>query len=292
MTDTFVGVHRAMLGESPLWDPRLGLIWWVDAIGQQICRSAPDGGDFRSWDAPGIVGSIGLARNGLIAALRDGFYLFDPATEEFTPVVTPEADNLAVRFNDGKTDRQGRFLSGTMRFGGAEGALGKLYRLENDGAVTILESDIQISNAICFSPAGDTLYFADSLQHCIWAYDYGQRASNRRVLIDLRPLGSPPDGATVDADGNLWVALVMEQAVACISPQGDVLHQVALPVPFPTCPAFGGDDLGTLFVTSIRDSKGLIVSDHPDAGRLMAVTGLGVTGIAEPYCSVQLPEQV
>lgn len=279
---SFVREHRALLGESPLWDAGQGVLWWVDSMACLICQARPDGLDFRSWEAPSFVGSIGLADQGLVAALRDGFYLFDPDNGSFLPIILPEAGNEAVRFNDGKTDRQGRFLSGTMRHGGVEGAPGKLYRLGLDGNVDVLETEIAVSNAICFSPTGDTLYFADSVQRCIWAYDYDSvTASNRRVLIDTAPLGSAPDGATVDSDGNLWVALVLTQQIGCFSSDGALLRLIEVPVPFPSCPAFGGENRSTLFITSISDSRGALVSDHPDAGRILRIDGLGVSGIAE-----------
>lgn len=291
----FFGERSNSLGESPLWDGERRALWWVDNVARLICCAEADGSALVSWEAPSPVGSIGLAQDGLIAALRDGFYHFEAHSGRFAAIALPEADNPAVRFNDGKADRQGRFLAGTMRFGGAEGAPGKLYRLETGGEVTVLETGVQVANALCFSPAGDTLYFGDSVQHCVWAYDYDRptgAVGNRRVLIDTTPLGSPPDGATVDAEGNLWIALVLGQSIACVSPAGRVLRQIRVPVPFPSCPAFGGNDLATLFVTSIRDSQGAIMSDHPNAGRMLAITGLGVAGIAEACCSIPTLEQV
>ena len=104
---------------------------------------------------------------------------------------------------------------------------------------------------------------------------------SRIGTIDCLRFGSIPDGATVDSDGNLWVALVQSQAVVCLSPTGRLLHRVDMPVPFPSCPAFGGKDLDTLFVTTIADSGRYLRTDHPDAGRIVTVRGLGVRGIAE-----------
>lgn len=284
----FFGSRRNLLGESPLWDERTGSLYWVDSVGRQICRSGGDGVRVQIWEAPSSVGSIGLSESGLVAALDDGFYTLDLDSGAFSPVSLPERGNASVRFNDGKADRQGRFLAGTMRVGGASGAPAKLYRLERDGNATVLESGIQISNALCFSPSDDTLYFADSLQNCIWAYDYDGTLADRRVLIDTAPLGSVPDGATVDSEGCLWVALVQAQKLARFSPTGELLLQLDVPLPLPSCPAFGGPDLDTLYVTTISDSHGLLRSDHPDAGRILTITGLGVRGLPEARCVLDL----
>ena len=294
MRIAFYGEHRNRLGESPLWDPRDARLYWADSVAQRIHRAAADGSGLESWDAPSLVGSLALADDGLLVALQDGFHRLDLDSDVFAAIALPEQGNAHVRFNDGKADRQGRFLSGTMRVGEAPADVGKLYRLGHDGSVATLETGIGIANALCFSPDGATLYFADSLQRRIWAYDYDTAtgtAVNRRVLIDTAPLGSAPDGATVDAEGCLWVAMVQSQRLARIAPTGEVLRQVDVPVPFPACPAFGGDDLATLFVTSIAEASATFRSDHADAGRMLSITGLDAPGLPEARCALDLQEQ-
>lgn len=286
---TIIGKRRDRLGESPVWDDRCARLWWVDSISQRIFCADADGDRLESWSTPSMVGSIALTDHGLLAALRDGFYAFDPDSGTFDPIDRPEADNGVVRFNDGKADRQGRFLCGTMRFGGAEGAPGKLYRLDPDGRSTVLETGLGVSNGLCFSPAGDKLYFADSLAMAIWAYDYDGAtgaATNRRTLFDTRAVASAPDGATVDSRGNLWVALVQGQAIACISTAGELLARIDLPIPFPSCPAFGGEAMTSLFVTSLSDTGAAFKTDLPDGGRLLRIDGLDATGIAETRCLI------
>jgi sugar lactone lactonase YvrE len=286
---SFVGEHRNRLGESPLWDERIARLWWVDSVARLICRSDANGGGLESWTAPSEVGSIALAETGLLAALQDGFHAFDPLDGSFEPIAVPEAGNATVRFNDGKADRQGRFLSGTMRTSAEHGAPGKLYRLEPDATTTMLETGTRVSNALCFSPDGGILYFADSLAMAVWAYDYDidtGAATNRRVLIDTKPLGSAPDGATVDLAGDLWVTLVQGQALAQVSSAGALLRRIDLPIPFPSCPAFGGPGLTTLFLTTVSNSGGALKTDHPDGGRMLALNGLDAVGLPEARCPI------
>ena len=277
--------------------PHAQALYWVDTRRRLVQRWQPGqpAQPVRQWPTPADVGSIALAARGhdqdagpgrLLLALADGFALLDLASgavKDIAPVVHARPP---MRLNDGRTDREGRFVCGAMVLHRRD-AEASLYRLEADGRVTtLLDGGIAVSNATCFSPDGRTMYFADSLAGVVRAWDYGVdgRLSNERVLVDTRPDGSGPDGATVDADGCLWVALVLAAKVACYARDGRLLRTVALPVPYPTCPCFGGPGLGTLYVTSIRDSGNVLRSDDPAAGGLVAVQGLGVRGLPEvPY---------
>jgi len=142
-----------------------------------------------------------------------------------------------------------------------------------------------LSNAICFSPQGERLYFADSLAGVIWRYAYDPATGEARAredFIDTRPYGSAPDGATVDRDGRLWVAMVQARAIACFNPDGTLDRMIDVPLPFPSCPAFGGPNLDLLFVTSLSDT-GSIRAEGPEAGRILVIAGLGAVGVAEGY---------
>lgn len=282
----FYGTHRNKLGESPVWDTRSNCLFWVDSVSQKIFRADEYGLGITSWDVPTKVGSIALCEDGLLVALEDGFFLLDTDTSDLKAVCRPEKGNANVRFNDGKADRQGRFLAGTMRHGNVEGAPGKLYRLEGTDALAI-DTGIMLANSLCFSPDGSTMYFADSLQGRIWAYDYsadGAIAASRRTFIDTTPHGSAPDGATVDADGFLWVAFVQSDEIVRVSPEGKITERISSPVPYPSCPAFGGPGMQTLFVTSLWDTGGMFRTDHAHGGRMLAITGLPASGIAEAVC--------
>jgi sugar lactone lactonase YvrE len=143
-----------------------------------------------------------------------------------------------------------------------------------------------VSNSLAFDAARDTMYWADTRQGAIWAYDYdvdtGSR-SNRRVLIDFEGnLPGAPDGACVDAEGCLWVACVYGWGVARISPRGVVDRFVELPVEKPSMPAFGGRRLNTMYVTSISTGGSRpAAADQPLAGALLAID-VGVGGLPEP----------
>ncbi|MDP3745733.1 MAG: SMP-30/gluconolactonase/LRE family protein [Phenylobacterium sp.] len=283
-----IGRERCQLGESPVWDPLLKRLFWVDARAPAIWSYDPETGDQTSLSAPDMVGSIVLGETGrLVAGLRHEVCRVDLAAGVFTPLARPAAMLAEERLNDGKTDRAGRYLTGSQHHADGGRPEGRLYRFDRGGACEVLETGVEISNSICFSPSGDRLYFADSLRQAIWTYAYDLETGQvgpRETLIDTAPLNSAPDGATVDAEGRLWVALVQSGQIACITPDGNLERLIDCPVPFPSCPAFGGESLDVLYVTAISDSGGRLNTDHPAGGRLFAIEGLGARGIAETRC--------
>ncbi len=276
-----------LLGESPIWDEARGCLYWVDSIAPRIQRFDPSAGQYTAWLMPMAVGSIGLSLkpDHLIAALKDGFYDVDLGTGIASLIAAPPAHDPASRFNDGKMDRNGNFVCGTLVPHG-HSQLGKLYRLGPSSALTCLETGVHIANSLSFALDGRTMFFADSLQRAIWAYDYDPDVgviSNKRVLIDTSPLKSGTDGACIDCDGCLWVALVEIGQIARITPTGRIDRTIEVPAEYPSCPAFGGVGLSTLFVTSIRDTgSGRMKGTRPESGKVMALTNLGTCGVPEP----------
>ncbi|MAW88836.1 MAG: transcriptional regulator [Phyllobacteriaceae bacterium] len=273
-----------MLGESPVWDHRHGRLYWVDGVSRRIRCLDPSTGETRHWETPSMVGSVALAEGSrLICGLVDGIWLMDTGTGTFEALFRPEPADPAVRFNDGKTDRQGRFLCGSM--GIHADPLGKLWRVDGEGRTRVFATGIRIANALCFSPDGRTMYFADSLERIIRAFPYGPSDDDLgepRVFVDTGPWDSGPDGATVDSEGYLWVCLIQVGKIARFSPDGQLDRLIDAPTDLPSSLAFGGPDLDTLYVTSIRDSgSGRAISRHPDGGRLHAIEGLGVRGLPE-----------
>lgn len=291
MRITRVGATKDRLGEGPIWDAETQRLFWIDSLGGMIHRLDPVSGERQDFAVPAPVGSMSLCRSGgAILSLQNGFHRHDFATGVTEPFALLGLDHPHVRLNDGKTDRQGRFVAGTMHLHRAEDepVVGGLFRLNPEGTVELLVEDIATSNGPCFSPDGRILYFADSTRQTIWAFDYDPLSgtpSERRVFADLRPLGTAPDGATVDAEGYVWSVLIRTSTIARFDPAGRMVSHFAFPVRYPTSVAFGGRDLDVLYVTSI--SRSLRFEDPAeDAGGLFAVEGLGVRGLSEPRCNL------
>jgi len=197
----------------------------------------------------------------------------------------PEAHLPENRFNDGGTDMQGRFWAGTMKDGGEPARQGTFYRLDPDLTLTAWRGGIWTTNGLAFSPDGRRMYFSDSnpAVRTIWACDYDTETGTPgepAVFFDTRRVAGRPDGGTVDADGCYWQAGVSGWQVNRISPEGELLMSVDMPVEKPTKPMFGGRNLDILFVTSLR--QGLDPErPQPEAGSLFAITGLGIRGVEQ-----------
>ena len=280
-----IGETIDRLGEGPLWDVEEQAFYWVDTRGARIHRLDWATGERREFSVPDMIGSMALRKGGgAVIALRNGVHTFDFETGEATLVSDPESTDPSTRFNDGKVDRQGRFLTGTMQTRISREARGSIYRLDPDLSLHCLKGGVIVANGPCFSPDGETFYFADTGRRAILAYDYDTATGaigEERVAVDTSPFDSGPDGGTVDRDGFLWSALVHVGRIARFAPDGTLDRMIDMPCTRPASVMFGGPDLDILFVPSIRDS-GNLRGERPIDGALFAVHGLGVTGLPEP----------
>ena len=274
----------ALLGEGPLWDPLDKVLYWVDIKRREIHRFDPGSGRDTCWLVPEDVGSLAArAGGGLVIAMRSGFYFFDPATGGTTPIVNPEPDRTENRFNDGKTDRQGRFWAGSMHEPESR-PTGALYRLDGDLTCRRLVDGVVCSNALCWSPDGRTMYHADTCRGTVWAWDFDPPSgeiTNRRPFVEVAEGEGAPDGATVDAEGFVWLAHWGGWRITRHDPGGRVDRVIPLPVRQPTCPAFGGLGLDVLYVTtaSIHLTREELAR-QPLAGGILAIEP-GVAGLPE-----------
>ena len=279
---------KTTLGEGPLWDQEQQLLYWIDSADGRIFRSTAEGSDIRAWEVGQKIGSMALTRDGdsAIMALQDGLWKLDLESGQQTLIVELESDLPHNRLNDGKVDRAGRFVFGSMDTL-EEAPRGKLYSYSPDGTLAILDEGIVCSNGPCFSPDGKTLYFTDTWSGEIWAYDYDLTtgaASNRRTFAHVdTSFGGAADGATVDAEGYVWVALVYGGKIIRHAPDGSVDRTIDFPVLKVTSVMFGGLGLDTLYVTSMaKPPLPRFPGDSQLRGSLFAVRGLGVNGIPEP----------
>jgi sugar lactone lactonase YvrE len=234
------------LGEGAFWHPERRAFYWCDILGKRLHTKG------QYWQFDTYVSAMGwVDQRQIILASARALHLFDLDTGQSQDLIALEADNPATRSNDGRADPQGGFWIGTMGIN-AQPRAGAIYRYYR-GALRRLFSDITISNAICFAPDGAFAYFTDTPSQMILrvALDgEGWPDGAPQLHIDLRGSDLNPDGAVVDAQGNLWCAHWGAGCVAGYDPAGQPLARFDFAARQISCPAFGGDDLRTLFCTS------------------------------------------
>jgi sugar lactone lactonase YvrE len=252
----------AELGEGALWDWRQGELVSVDVRAGRLLRSDPRDGTTRSVAVGQPVGAATLQdERALLLAVRDGFASIDLATEQVTALVPVEAHDRGRRMNDAACDPGGRCFAGTMALGGTE-PTGTLYRLDPDLSVHAIAGGLTLSNGIGWSPSGEAMYHVDSRSGGVDVLDFDAATgtpSNRRRLAATDPAWGLPDGLAVDAEGGVWVAFWDGSALRRFDPAGVLTQEVDLPAARPTRPAFGGERLDRLYVTTAAPGGAILV---------------------------------
>ncbi|KAJ54414.1 hypothetical protein ACMU_18475 [Actibacterium mucosum KCTC 23349] len=279
----------AIVGEGPLWDERNALIRWVDVAAPAIHQFDPVGARTAKTAAKQLISAVLPASDGgLIAVTQNGLQSFDPVSAALSPIHDPEAHLPGNRFNDAKTDRLGRVWAGTMSLDAAMPS-GALYCFDTPTSARAVDGGFQVSNGLGWSPDDRVFYFTDSGLGTVFAYDFDLArgtVSNRRVFAQFEASEGKPDGLSVDAEGNVWIALWDGWRVAGYAPDGRLIRSIDMPVPRPASCCFGGEDLRTMYITSasIRLPAN-VLDDAPLSGGLFAI-GMDVPG--QPTTEVQV----
>ncbi|MFK4810921.1 SMP-30/gluconolactonase/LRE family protein [Devosia sp. ZW T5_3] len=247
---------QCRVGESPVWDPGSRTLSWCDIHAGKVYALDTCGGGLRQWTLPERIGSLAVADDGrYLVALVSGVHFFDPESERLTFLVNPERDGEIVagdRLNDSKVGPDGAYWVGSIHQDGRSAAL---YRVTSDGTFETKVSGMGTVNGLAFSMDGATLYVSDSKQCWIDRFDLdpsdGTLRNRRRIASPGEEVGRP-DGAATDEAGRYWSAGVSAGCLNCFSDEGVLLQSISVPVKRPTMPCFGGEDMRTLYFTSIR----------------------------------------
>ncbi|CEL91675.1 unnamed protein product [Vitrella brassicaformis CCMP3155] len=288
---------RNVLGECPIWSPELQNLLWVDIQGKQIWAYDPESNTAEKWDVPKRPGSFALVKGAsptkkLLVAFEDSVSLYSLEENKVIEKLDDfEADISNTRANDGRADRQGRFvISGYNENYREDGkASAGIWRLDASRKLTkLVQQGVKVGNGLAFSLDGSTMFFCDSPTKEIRSYAYdadtGTVKEDKMEVFWKMPQDKEgiTDGSAVDSEGYLWTAWFGQGKVIRISPKGEIDREIALPVPNPTCVAFGGKNLDTLFITTTRrrmtDEE---LQKYPSAGSLFMIKLSDVKGVEE-----------
>jgi sugar lactone lactonase YvrE len=275
-----------VLGETPLWCDQTQCLLWIDIDRALVHRADIAHGRSDTFRfAARSLGGLALRREPgcVVVALDTAVHAFDLGSGRLSLIAEVEPASRGTRLNDGRCDARGNLWIGTMDIGLAAPA-GSFYRVSAHGVVARQFGDVIVSNTTALSPDQRTLYFSDTRRYLIWAFDLDVEdgaLSNRRVFVDLRTRRERPDGACVDSEGALWVAIFAGGRVDRYTAAGQLERSIALPVTNPTCVCLGGPGYRTLFITTARKflDRGQL-RQEPLAGSVLAID-VDVPGMPE-----------
>lgn len=267
---------HAELGECPVWDAANRCLWWVDILKPTVFRMDMDSHAVRSWPMPRAVSALALTEDGWLGvALANGVHLFNPETNELKLLVDPEPERTESRLNDGKVGPDGAFWVGSMHDVPKKEPIGVLYRITRDGRVEAKVDGLLITNGLAWSADGRSMFHTDTRGPWIdrWDFDAANGAiSNRTRIATPTNEDGRPDGGATDLEGAYWSCGISAQCLNRYDRDGKLLARIPVPFPRPTMIAFGGDDMKTLFITSLMEGMSPEVrAANPQAGGLFTM---------------------
>jgi sugar lactone lactonase YvrE len=265
------------LGEGPIWSANTNSVTWTDITQNTFHTADIDTGRTMSFGVPSMVGAIAHSKEGgYIAATQKGFARIG-VDGKYSPLHSFLPDDM--RMNDGKVDPSGRFWAGSMALSFEKGR-GSLYVLEKDNSYRSILDDITLSNGMGWSPDAQYFYYIDSVPGVLKRFDYDLHTgqiSNPKDLITFDSSSGIPDGMSMSSDGKIVIALWDGRRIEIYEPSGEKVSEITLGVSRPTSCTFAGPNRDILIVSTA--SQGIDQADEPLAGKILAVTGTGLSGL-------------
>lgn len=260
----------AVLGEGSFWHPRQKILYWVDIDQGLLHTYHPSSRLDKVYELGQKVGTVvPVDTGGVLVALKDGVYAYNPEDNKLKMLVSPEKDLAENRFNDGKCDPAGRFWVGSM----GPRYKASLYRISSGGKYERMLDSVSTSNGIVWTRDKRTMYYIDTPTGAVRAFDYDNRSgdiSNPRMVIRFPKGAGYPDGMSIDSEDKLWIAHWGGFCVGRWDPEtGKMIAKVEVPAPNVTSCAFGGENLDVLYITTA--STGMSeenLKKYPDSGKV------------------------
>ena len=274
----------AICGEGPIWIESEQSLYFVDIDGKKLHCYQENTGIKRTWELAEKTGWIIPRKNnaGFVVGCQSGLYSLDISSGERELLMIPDPEETENRFNDGKCDKNGRIWTGRSHDPETK-STGYLYRIDTNLSCSRWDGPYICPNGPAITKDDKILYHVDTFERCIWVFDKYPDGSitNRRKFLQLEKKEDGfPDGLTVDNENRVWLAHWGGSRISCLSPNGEIIGKVEIPVPQVTSCSFGGTDLSTLYITTA--SRNLDLEEFPQAGSLFRLD-TKTTGYASPY---------
>lgn len=275
------------LGEGVQWHHASNSLWWTDIQKSILYQYSFNTEQITKHEMPERVACFAFTKesNKLVVAFASGIAFYFLSTKKITWLKTVYPVESGKRLNDGRVDRAGNFwVGGLVEDEHQITDKASLYCFDKQQTLTTVLTNIDISNSLCFSLNGETLYHTDTPSQQIKQYQLDQ-TTNTLTASDIFAQTENqcfPDGACIDANGYLWNAQWGGSQVVRYDRQGNVDKKVPLPVPQPSCVAIGGPEMNLLFITTARqDLNAHQLAKFPQSGDLFIYQLDEALGVAE-----------
>lgn len=259
MTENYHNIKiQYFCGEAPVVHPETGNIFFVDTDNPSATRLDPLTMKTKTYELEGNFQCMGLRKDGWIAVLNNKVVLCDENLKITRNLGNPLSERTDMILGDGTTGPDGCFYFGAFNFEDLYSKDGCIFRVNRDLSIEAVAEDLALPNGLAFSDDGKKFYATEMFASCIWSYDFNNETgelANKRLFAEIPEEDGLPDGLIIDAEGFLWSAHWTGYRLTRYDTAGNIERVVKLPVPTPTCMAFGGKDLSTLYITTAR--KGL-----------------------------------
>ncbi len=259
-----------LLGEGPIWDERLQVLYFVDILNKNLFQWNYNSSQIMVFSFDEYISCLALSDNTdcLYIALESGIYSFDLINQCKTLHCQPESQPN-YRYNDGRVDENGSWLLGSMNNinNGPNATLqpdAKLYKITGQQSSVLLDQ-VTISNGIAYY--GDDLYYIDSKLNSVRKFKYNREGLHDEQLIFSIQNGSTLDGMCISRNQKLYIANWGGSQILVFNLQAGLLEQsISLPALNPSSCTFGGPLLNELFITTSQ-----IGDDNPKLSGLYRI---------------------
>jgi sugar lactone lactonase YvrE len=252
-------------GEGAVWHPEEEVVYWTDINRRLLHRYKLTNGGVDTWKFEQPVTAVTLTTdpNQLLVVLGGSVILWNVKDHHFVTSLFQLPAWPTARCNDARVAPNGALWFGTMQNNVlSDGSsvpitenLGELLSLDKSGRTQVWQTSMGISNTVAWSPAGDRLFFGDTLRNCIYVaeFDSSLNSIGQPVTFTEGFSRGLPDGSAMDSQGYLWNCRYGGSCIVRFAPDGSVAEVIETPVKNPTTCAFGGSDLKTLYITSAAE---------------------------------------
>ena len=280
MQPRLIADYACVTGEGPMWHPDEKRVYWLDIPRGRMFRYDPATGAHEMCYEGEQVGGFTIQEDGNLLLFGDRGAVRVWHEGIIATVLDEIESERDTRFNDLIADPEGRVFAGTMA---TKDRLGRLFRLDPDGTLTVVLEGIGCSNGLGFTPDIKQLYYTDTTRHDIYIFDYDRATgelSNQRVWVHTPEdvAEGMPDGMTVDAEGYVWGARWDGGCLVRYSPDGVEVQRIAFPAKKVSCVTFGGPDYTDMYVTTAGGQDK--ATEGEGAGALFHMN-LGIKGVPE-----------